>query len=176
MLPPSSRWQGGHPLGTCVHASSFLDWLRPMPWEGHCQRPIRAMAAGFTSRVGSRWLPRTQEEAQKGMQLLRGEKTELLCRARPLGTGREWGHQAQWASEPGRKLLETWTSQGKLSSGHPRQERPSSMVRKAGGRQGPLTPIPPPAHLGALNTANFLHYDEEVYLSVALQQPLNVLG
>ena len=83
------------------------------------------------------------------MQLLHVEKTELLCRARPLGTGREWSHQAQWASETSRKLLETWTSQGKLSSGHLRQERPSSMVRKAGGRQGLLTPIPPPAHLGA---------------------------
>lgn len=82
------------------------------------------------------------------MQLLCVEKIELVCRARPLGTGQEWSHQAQGASKPSRKLLETWTRQGKLSSGHPRQERPALVVRKAGGRQGPLTPIPPPAHLG----------------------------
>ena len=83
------------------------------------------------------------------MQLLCVEKTELICRARSLGTGQEWSHQALGASKPSRKLLETWTRQGKLSSGHPRQERPASVVRKAGGSQGPLTPIPPRAHLGA---------------------------
>lgn len=98
-LPPEQEaGLGVRPLGTCVHESSFLDGVTPVPPEGHCQCPARAMAAGFTSRAASRWLPRTQEEAQKGTELLHVQETEPVCRARPLGTGRECSRQAQRAA------------------------------------------------------------------------------